>query len=54
VLKGVTRRSHSAVHIGGIGFSHLADDLSSGRIDSGKRLPGCAINPLIVDEQFGR
>jgi hypothetical protein len=46
--------SHGAIYIGGIGFSHLADDLSRGRIDGGKGLAGRAIHPLIIDEEFGR
>jgi hypothetical protein len=54
VFESVTSRSDGVIDVGGIGFSHLADDLSGGGVDSGKRLPGRAIYPLVIDEQFGR
>jgi hypothetical protein len=54
VFESFARRPHGAVDIGGVGFRHVANDFSSGRIDGGKGFPGRAIHPLIVDEQFGR
>ena len=53
VLQGPGENA-GAVDIGGVGLCDLANDFSSGGIDGGEGFPGCAIHPLIIDEQFGR
>ncbi len=52
VFEGLARGAHGVIDIGGIGFSHLADDLSRGRIDGGKSFAGLAATQRLLIRSF--
>ena len=53
-LKGRSRRGYSSIHVDGAGFRHLSDWGTASRIGSRKRFSGFAVDPSIVNQEFGR